>query len=326
MDSKKSVYEVLNDKFKYEFEYFNLSNNIKLQEFLSCHTKNYKYLGINKIYENNYGFENEITNTKYKAIVDFNSEICIMPINNSFIEKGNNFALFRLGREIHSVVLNANGLFIEKYDLSSNIETLYYNNNLLKEISKKDIDIYHIDSLINIIKNIEPSKIIKVFSENGIYYLQSKLKDSSYKQEKLNIQSSLYKAYYNYMTNSEYYEVNPGCKYISETIKNYTLLSIISIILMEKYDNVISSTNLTNYISIDDIYKTMSINSQNEISKLIKKAIDSITNKNNLKDKLYNFIEKELNNKLLTFLYLNDKKIFDEINLKIKNKTMVLSK
>ena len=155
-----NVYEVIKREFKDELAYFRLEKNDELKAFLHYNVHNEMFIGTDEVYYHNVYFKNLDDGKKSRMFRE--GKLYFFP-EKDIIEPNSDFIAFSIGKGTKSIRVNGNGLFIEINDLNGNIETYYYDNAALLEISKEGYSAGSIDYIEENIKRkgINPDRIIK---------------------------------------------------------------------------------------------------------------------------------------------------------------------
>lgn len=165
------------------------------------------FIGTDEVYYHNVYFKNLDDGKKSRMFRE--RKLYFFP-EKDIIEPNSDFIAFSIGKGTKSIRVNGNGLFIEINDLNGNIETYYYDNAALLEISKEGYSAGSIDYIEENIKRkgINPDRIIKTNKKEDKLIISVSENNEVIDQEEFLTDGSrtLYSIYYEYMKEKSYYD------------------------------------------------------------------------------------------------------------------------
>ena len=160
-------FRILKEEFPTTFDHYKFSDNdSEVRAFIYCNMLDKTYSGIDFTFLHSVHFNDNKTNEKYRAFEE--GDLYMFPFNEK-LEVGRNLNAFCISKELTSVRVNENGLFVETDDRLGNIVTKYYSNEKLKEISEKGISCVCVDYMEDNLASfgIKPSMIINSFKQGS---------------------------------------------------------------------------------------------------------------------------------------------------------------
>jgi len=195
-------FKIFQEEHPSTFEYYNIQNNDEeVRAFVYANMMDMRYDSIDNNYYHNVNFTNIVTGDKYRS---FEEGYLYMFPYNDMLEVGKPLNAFSISRELKSIRVNENGLFLEIDDRLGNVVTKFYDNEALRKIQENTLSCASIDYFEDNLArhNIVPSMIINASKEQDnvsfTIFRNGELVDMH--SEKLeNSREPVYKKYYEYM-------------------------------------------------------------------------------------------------------------------------------
>lgn len=202
------VYAILRNEFGEELRHFGLDNSKELASFLHYNAHNEMFVNTDEEYYHNVNFKNLDTGKASRVFSE--GGLYFFPKGDGILKPDNKGKAFSIGRYLKSIVVNENGLFIEKNDLNGNIITQYYDMAALSEIANHNLSFDNIDIIEDAIQRlgIAPDRVITVGRNNDHIMFSVVENEEVIQQEQIDADEkrTLYSCYYEFMKANNYYD------------------------------------------------------------------------------------------------------------------------
>lgn len=202
------VYAILKKEFGDDLRHFGLDNSKELASFLHYNAHNEMFVNTDEEYYHNVNFKNLDTGKASRVFRE--GRLYFLPKGDDFLKPDNIINAFSIGRYLKSIVVNDNGLFVEKCDLNGNIITQYYDMAALSEIANHGLSFSNIDYIEDHIQGlgIAPDRVITVGRNNDHIMFSVVENEELIQQEQIDADEkrTLYSCYYEFMKANNYYD------------------------------------------------------------------------------------------------------------------------
>lgn len=204
----QDTFRILKEELPSTFDYYSIKDNDEeVRAFIECNMLDKSFSSIDNNYYHNVNFYDNKTGEEYRA---FEEGYLYMFPKNDMLKVGHNLNAFSISRELKSIRVNENGLFVETDDRLGNIVTKYYSKESLKKIEENTLSCASIDYIEENIANlgIKPNITINAFKQGSNMTVQLFDGDNLLDRRVTtldNPNAPAYKAYYDFMNDYKLY-------------------------------------------------------------------------------------------------------------------------